>query len=104
MATKLDLLPQRRAIIDRRAVVEQLALLHPDSSDSSALRQAATGVLREALDAGRAEIERRLAAAPTRGSETAAAYAFLTDSSCVSSSTSRSSGFIRSTIPRLPKG
>jgi len=79
MATKLDLLPQRRAIIDRRAVVEQLALLHPESSDSSALRQAATGVLREALDAGRAEIERRLAAAPTRGSETAAAYAFLTD-------------------------
>jgi len=79
MATKLDLLPQRRAIIDRRAVVERLALLHPDSSDSSALRQAATSVLREALDTGRAEIERRLAAAPTRGSETAAAYAFLTD-------------------------
>ncbi len=79
MATKFDLLPHRRAIIDRRAVADALAALLPDSTDTAALRAGGTEILRAALDGGRAEIARRLSEAPTRGSETAAAYAFLTD-------------------------
>lgn len=79
MATKFDLLPQRRAIIDRRAVADALIALLPDSSDPSALRGASTPILRAALDDGRGEIARRLEVAPQRGSEAASAYAFLTD-------------------------
>ena len=79
MATKFDLLPQRRAIVDRRAVADRLAGLLPDSSDTAPLRAGATAILKGTLDEGREEIARRLAAAPTRGSEIAAAYAFLTD-------------------------
>ncbi|WP_374648012.1 [protein-PII] uridylyltransferase [Rhizorhabdus sp.] len=79
MATKFDILPQRRAIIDRRAVADALSALLPGSTDATALRNAGTTILKTALDIGRAEIARRLAAAPTRGSETASAYAFLTD-------------------------
>ena len=79
MATKFDILPQRRAIIDRRAVADALSALLPGSTDATALRNAGTTILKAALDIGRAEIARRLAAAPTRGSETASAYAFLTD-------------------------
>nr|WP_047167209.1 [protein-PII] uridylyltransferase [Sphingomonas sp. Y57] len=79
MATKFDLLPQRRAIIDRRAVADTLAELLPGSSDAAALRAGATATLKAALDTGRTEVARRLAEQPTRGSETAAAYAFLTD-------------------------
>ncbi|MET0374425.1 MAG: bifunctional uridylyltransferase/uridylyl-removing protein, partial [Rhizorhabdus sp.] len=79
MATKFDLLPHRRAIIDRRAVADALGSLLPGSSDTAALRGGATSLLKAALDTARAEIGRRLEDAPTRGSETAAAYAFLTD-------------------------
>ena len=79
MATKFDLLPQRRAIIDRRALADVLADLLPGSNNAAALRGGATAILKKALDTGRAEIARRLEEAPTRGSETAAAYAFLTD-------------------------
>jgi [protein-PII] uridylyltransferase len=79
MTTKFDLLPQRRAIIDRRAVADALADLLPGSSDIAALRAGSTAIFKAALDSGREEIARRLAAQPTRGSETAAAYAFLTD-------------------------
>jgi len=79
MATKFDLLPQRRAIIDRRAVADRLAGLLPDSSDTAPLRAGATAILKGVLDEGREEIARRLAGSPTRGSEIAAAYAFLTD-------------------------
>ncbi|ATE63224.1 [protein-PII] uridylyltransferase [Rhizorhabdus dicambivorans] len=79
MATKFDLLPQRRAIIDRRAVADGLAALLPGSNDTAALRAGGTVILKAALDEGRAEIARRLAGTPTRGSEIAAAYAFLTD-------------------------
>ena len=79
MATKFDLLPSRRTIIDRRGVADALAALLPESSDTGALRNGGTAILKAALDRARAEIGRRLEAAPTRGSETAAAYAFLTD-------------------------
>ena len=77
MANRFDSLPNRRAIIDRRALADQLFELRGDSP--AALRAAATPLLREALDAGRAEIARRLAQHPSRGAETAASYAFLTD-------------------------
>ena len=60
----------RRAIVDRRAVAEQLA---------QADREGAAGILRETLDAGRAEIARRLGDRPYAGSEAASSYAFLTD-------------------------
>jgi len=79
MPTKFDMLPHRRAIIDRRAVADALAALLPESRDTAALRAGATAILKAALDEGRSAIARRLEAAPTRGSEAAAAYAFLTD-------------------------
>ncbi|SDC26814.1 UTP--GlnB (protein PII) uridylyltransferase, GlnD [Sphingomonas sp. YR710] len=79
MATRFEALPQRRAIIDRRAIADALAALMPGNYDAAPLRQAATLILKAALEEGRAEIARRLQAAPSRGHETAAAYAFLTD-------------------------
>ena len=66
---------QRRQIIDRRAVGDALASL-PKGSD---LQPAATRLLRDALDHGRAEIAARVVAQPGRGRAHAAAYAFLAD-------------------------
>jgi [protein-PII] uridylyltransferase len=77
MATRFEALPQRRAIIDRRALADTLASLEGDGP--AALRAAATPLLRAALEHGRAEIARRLAEHPSRGAEIAASYAFLTD-------------------------
>ena len=79
MSIAFEHIPHRRQIIDRRALADQLAELCPDSRDSAALRARAAPVLRTALAEGRAEIARRLAASPSRGSEIAASYAFLTD-------------------------
>jgi [protein-PII] uridylyltransferase len=70
MATRFASIPSRRAIVDRRALSDALA---------GASRAEATEILRRALADGRAEIARRLEAAPWKGSETASAYAFLTD-------------------------
>ncbi|MHA6719632.1 [protein-PII] uridylyltransferase [Sphingomonas sp. RS6] len=77
MASRFASVPHRRALIDRRAVAERLAAI--EAGDAAALRQAATAELQRALDAGRAEIARRLAEHPSRGLENAAAGAFLTD-------------------------
>jgi len=77
MPSRFDSLPHRRAIIDRRAIADRLAAV--EASDTAGLRRAACGELKAALDAGRAEIEQRLAEHPTRGHEIAAAGAFLTD-------------------------
>ncbi|MBO9624365.1 MAG: [protein-PII] uridylyltransferase [Sphingomonas sp.] len=77
MSSRFDSVPHRRQIIDRRAVSERLAAL--EACDAAALRRAATLELKAALDAGRAEIARRLAEHPSRGHETAAAGAFLID-------------------------
>ena len=76
MASRFDSVPQRRAIIDRRGLADTLAALE---GDKAALRSGATAVLKAALDAGRAEIARRLIEHPSRGLEIAAAQAFLTD-------------------------
>ena len=70
MPTRFASLPDKRAIVDRRALAEAL---------QGASRGEATRLLREALSAGRAEIGRRLEAKPWQGSEAASAYAYLTD-------------------------
>ncbi len=77
MASRFDQIPNRRAIIDRRALASALAAL-PDG-EPAALRRDATAELRRALADGRAEIARRLAEHPSRGLEVAAAQAYLTD-------------------------
>ena len=76
MPSLFDTLPNRRAIVDRKVLAEQVAAL--DASGTS-LRQQATRVLKAALDAGRAEIGRRLVEHPSRGLEAANAQAYLTD-------------------------
>jgi [protein-PII] uridylyltransferase len=76
MTRRFDHLPNRRAIIDRRAIVEQIAEI--DERDSK-LRQQVTRILKGALADGRAEITNRLAAHPSRGLEAANAGAYLTD-------------------------
>jgi [protein-PII] uridylyltransferase len=70
-------IPNRRAIIDRRALADALSVL--DGQGEAGLRQAATALLKPAMEAGRAEISRRLIAQPTNGRDCAAAQAFLTD-------------------------
>ncbi|MCM8729676.1 [protein-PII] uridylyltransferase [Hephaestia sp. GCM10023244] len=77
MTSRIDSLPHRRQIIDRRVLADALAAL--DATDPSALRRAATLCLKQALESGRAEIQRRLIEHPTRGLEAAAGQAFLTD-------------------------
>lgn len=76
MASRFESVPQRRAIIDRRALADALAAL---DGDKAALRAQGTALLKAALDAGRAEIARRLIEHPSRGLEIAASQAFLTD-------------------------
>ncbi|MEZ0242128.1 MAG: [protein-PII] uridylyltransferase [Sphingomonas sp.] len=75
--SRFDSVPHRRAIIDRRALADTLGSL--EAKDQAKLRQAATKVLKGALDAGRAEIATRLTEHPGRGLEVTAAGAFLTD-------------------------
>ena len=77
MYGRFDHLPHRRAIVDRRALTETLLAL--PQQDTPALRRAAVTELRRALDAGQAEIARRLTASPSRGLEAANAGAYLTD-------------------------
>ncbi len=77
MPNRFDHVPHRRALIDRRGVAERLAGI--EAKDNAGLRAAATAELKAALDAGQAEIERRLIEHPSRGLEAAAAGAFLTD-------------------------
>ncbi|HEX4693263.1 [protein-PII] uridylyltransferase [Sphingomonas sp.] len=77
MSSRFAHLPHRRAIIDRRGVAETLAAV--EGSDIAKLRKAATALLNTALADGRAEIERRLLAHPSRGLEIANSQAFLID-------------------------
>src|SRR3569623_603827 len=77
MPSRFDHLPHRRAIIVRRTIANALAAL--EGSDTATLRRAATAQLKAALDAGRAEIARRLIGHPSRGLEAAAGQAFLLD-------------------------
>ncbi len=74
MSDRFDIVPHRRAIIDRRALADVLATL-----DVKDLRPGAAALLKPVLEAGRAEIARRLGEHPSRGRETVAAQAFLID-------------------------
>ena len=72
--------PRQRAIIDRRALAsELLAIAEASGTGGDGSRQAVLDALRGALDAGRAELERRLLTKPSAGHECASGYAFLTD-------------------------
>ena len=64
----------RRRIIDRRDVAERLSALPTRNP-----QPAATALLRDAMNAGRAEIAARLAAHPGVGRAAAASYAFLAE-------------------------
>ncbi len=74
MSDRFTIVPHRRAIIDRRALADALGAL-----DGTDLRQCAAALLKPALEAGRAEIARRLSEHPSRGRETVLAQAFLID-------------------------
>ncbi|MFL6770201.1 MAG: [protein-PII] uridylyltransferase [Sphingomicrobium sp.] len=71
---RYDLIANQRAIIDRRALADQLQLL-PEAK----LARQATDLLGSALANGREEIARRLALQPGRGRVIAASYCFLAD-------------------------
>ncbi len=77
MSGRFDSIPHRRAIVDRRALADDLAAL--DAPDAMRLRQAAALRLKQALEDGRAEIARRLIEQPAKGHESAASGAFLMD-------------------------
>ena len=73
--TAYEAIDHRRAIIDRRALLERIDKL-PASEDRPAK---VTDLLSEALQAGRAEIASRLLAEPARGRAAARATSFLHD-------------------------
>ncbi len=79
MASRFDSIANRRAIIDRRVVSDRLRALAESERDLAKRRAGATAIAREALEAGRAELTRRLRAAPSRGRDQAHAQAFLMD-------------------------
>ncbi|RST29640.1 [protein-PII] uridylyltransferase [Sphingomonas ginkgonis] len=72
---RYELIEDKRAIIDRRAIAEQIAAL----KDGPTLRNECCRLLGEALAAGRAEIGRRILADPARGRAHAAATSWMTD-------------------------
>jgi [protein-PII] uridylyltransferase len=76
MHSRFESLPNRRAIVDRRALAEQVAALGITGPEGRTL---VTPTLKAALEAGRQEVARRLSLHPSRGLEAAAAQAYLTD-------------------------
>jgi [protein-PII] uridylyltransferase len=76
MASRIDSVPHRRAIIDRRALADEIAALQ---GEGGKLRGQAVALLKNALDKGRKEIADRLMLNPSRGLEAASAQAFLID-------------------------
>ncbi|MFN3371649.1 MAG: [protein-PII] uridylyltransferase [Sphingomonadaceae bacterium] len=78
MSGLYDHVPNRRAIIDRRQVADAVARAI-GSAPAEGRRQAVAAVLKGALDAGRAELRRRLLATPGRGLEIAGGQSFLAD-------------------------
>ncbi len=78
MTSLYDNVPSRRALIDRRIVAAEVEAALAQAPDE-ARRQAVSRVLKRALEAGRAEVKRRIGATPGRGLELAAAQSFLTD-------------------------
>ena len=76
---RLDAIPNRRAIIDRRALADALADGLSRCERFEDRRKLLADTLRSAVAAGRAELAQRLEAHPGRGLELAAAQSFLTD-------------------------
>jgi len=72
-------LEHRRAIIDRRALADALDTLASEVADISQRRRGLVALLKDALDAGRAEVGRRLLASPSAGRPVALAQTFLID-------------------------
>ncbi|MDZ3832083.1 MAG: [protein-PII] uridylyltransferase [Sphingopyxis sp.] len=79
MSELFGALPNRRAIIDRRALADRLAEIAAESADNGKRRRAMVTLLKQALENGRAEVERRLFDAPSAGRLAAQATAFLID-------------------------
>ena len=79
MASRPEPVPNRRGIIDRRALVDRLAAAMAKGDSFGARRAVLAGVLRDALAQGRAELRRRLHETPSKGLELAGAQAFLVD-------------------------
>ncbi|MDP5103110.1 MAG: [protein-PII] uridylyltransferase [Erythrobacter sp.] len=69
--------PGQRAIIDRRALADEIAALFAASGDAA--RSDIVQTLRRALDEGRAELTRRLAQTPSAGHDVTGGYSFLMD-------------------------
>ncbi len=79
MATRPDIVPNRRAIIDRRVIADALATGMASADGFEARRALLAETLRAALAAGRAELQQRLRETPAKGLELAGAQAFLVD-------------------------
>ncbi len=77
MTNRFEQLTLRRAIIDRRALADELTAI--EGNDAAKLRAALVAILKPALDIGRAEIAARLTAKPQSGRDAASGQAFLTD-------------------------
>ena len=71
-------IPEQRSVIDRRAVAAAIGEV-VETEGAGKARNAVLAHLREALEAGRAEIEKRLDADPTMGRDVAKVQAFLVD-------------------------
>ena len=70
-------IPDQRAIIDRRALASRIEELAGEQGAKA--RGEVVAALKQALEAGRAEMERRLEARPSAGHAVAGGYAFLVD-------------------------
>lgn len=70
-------IPKQRAIIDRRALAGEISSLVDEHGEKA--RSAIVALLREALEAGRAELAKRLAEKPASGHECSGGQAFLVD-------------------------
>ncbi len=79
MTDRFASLDDRRAIIDRRALADALDTAMANARHGSARRRILVLMLKDALDAGRAEVARRLALHPTAGRAAALAQTFLID-------------------------
>jgi len=76
MSSRIEAVPHRRAIIDRRMLGERLDALQ---GDATTLRRGLVAVLKDALEKGRGQVADRLLLNPSRGLEAAAGQAFLID-------------------------
>ena len=79
MASRPETIPNRRGIIDRRAIADGLAEAMAGADGFPVRRAILAATLQAALAGGRAELQRRLRETPSKGLELAGAQAFLVD-------------------------